>query len=141
MRLRARGVTWGVWRARPGAVALLAAGLSSGCERTAVVCPRVDVAWTFSPSAPVVGPAILTITLRGPAGDAVTGATVRVEGHMSHAGMAPVVADGRERVPGVYDVPFVFTMQGDWVLLVSVALPGGGRVGRRIEVANVRPSG
>jgi hypothetical protein len=60
---------------------------------------------------------------------------------MSHAGMAPVVTDAREHAPGVYDLPFAFTMQGDWVLLVSVALPAGGRIERRIEVANVRPSG
>ena len=103
--------------------------------------PRVDVAWTLSPSPPGVGPAILTVTLRGPTGEAVTGAAVRLEGHMSHPGMAPVVADARERAPGVYDLPFAFTMQGDWVLLVSVAPPGGGRVERRIEVANVRPAG
>jgi YtkA-like len=138
--LRGPGVTPGAWRARPGAIALLAAGLSS-CTRVAGVPPRVDVAWTLSPSTPVVGPAILTITLRGPAGDAVTGATVHLEGHMSHAGMAPVMADAREQPAGVYDIPFAFTMPGDWVLLVSVALPGGARVERRIEVAHVRPAG
>ena len=32
-----------------------------------------------------------------------------------------------------------FTMQGDWVLLVSAALRRGARVERRIDVANVRP--
>jgi len=134
-------VTRGAWRARPGVVALLAAGLSSGCSSAAVVPPPVDLAWTINPSAPVVGPAVLTITLRGPAGDALKGATVRLEGHMSHPGMAPVVADARERDPGVYDVRFAFTMAGDWVLLVSVGLPGGERIERRLTVANVRPSG
>jgi YtkA-like protein len=128
-------------RARPAAIALLAAGLSSGCARSAGVAPSVDVAWTLAPSAPVVGPATLTITLRGPAGEAVKGAAVRLEGHMSHPGMAPVAAEARERAPGVYDLPFAFTMQGDWVLLVSVALPGGGRADRRIEVKSVRPAG
>ena len=43
----------------------------------------------------IVGPATLTITLRGPAGSAVRAATVRLEGHMSHPGMAPVLADAR----------------------------------------------
>jgi len=124
-----------------GAIALLAAGLSSGCTRDAAVSPRVDVSWTLSPSAPVVGPAVLTITLHEPAGDAVKGATVRLEGQMSHPGMAPVLADGHERGPGVYEVPFAFTMPGDWVLLVSAALPGGRRAERRIDVANVRPAG
>ena len=99
------------------------------------------MSWTLSPSAAVVGPALLTITLRRPSGDAVKGATVRLEGQMSHAGMTPVLAGATERAPGVYDVSFAFTMRGDWVLLVSVALPDGGRVERRIDVANVQPSG
>jgi len=55
--------------------------------------------------------------------------------------MAPVIADASERAPGVYEVPFAFTMQGDWTLIVRAALPGGGQVERRITVANVRPAG
>ena len=66
---------------------------------------------------------------------------MRIEGHMTHAGMAPLMAEAVERAPGVYDAAFAFTMQGDWVLLVSVNLPDGTRVERRIDVANVRPSG
>ena len=104
--------------------------------------PPVDVAWTLSPSAPVVGPAILTITLRGPAGDAVRRRDGASRGsHVASRDGAGRGATRDERAPGVYDVPFAFTMPGDWVLLVSVALPEGGRVERRIEVANVRPSG
>jgi hypothetical protein len=60
---------------------------------------------------------------------------------MKHPGMAPVLAAATERSPGVYDLPFAFTMQGDWVLLVSAVAPHGGRIERRIDVANVRPAG
>jgi hypothetical protein len=60
---------------------------------------------------------------------------------MTHAGMAPVQADASERAPGVYDLTFAFTMQGDWVLLVSAVLKDGTRVEQRIDVAGVRPSG
>ena len=134
-------MTRGAWRTRPGAVALLAAGLSCGCTRSAVVPPPVEVTWTLTPSSAVVGPATLAVTLRAPAGDAVPGARVHLEAFMSHPGMAPVIADATERFPGVYDLPFAFTMAGDWVLTVTIALPGGGRVERRITVANVRPSG
>jgi hypothetical protein len=130
-----------VRRGATGAVALIAAGLASGCTKTAVDAPRVDVAWTLSPSAPGVGPARLRVTLRDAQGEAIKGATVRLEGHMSHPGMAPIASDAREQAPGIYDLPFAFTMPGDWVLIVSAALPGGGRVERRIEAPNVRPSG
>jgi hypothetical protein len=89
--------------------------------------------------AAVVGPATLTVTVRDRTGVPVTNAAVRLEGHMSHPGMAPVLADGVQRKPGVYEVPFAFTMQGDWVLLVTATLPDGRRTERRVDVANVRP--
>ena len=121
---------------------LLAASLSIGaCHRGSQGDSRLDVVWTLRPQAPVVGPATLTVTLRHPSGNPVRGATVRLEGHMSHAGMTPVLADASETAPGVYDFRFAFTMQGDWVLLVSAVLPDGARVERRIDVAGVRPSG
>ncbi len=60
---------------------------------------------------------------------------------MSHAGMAPVLANATESAPGVYDLRFAFTMQGDWVLLVAAVLPDGTRIERRVDVGNVRPSG
>jgi hypothetical protein len=59
---------------------------------------------------------------------------------MTHAGMAPVFASATERTAGVYDLSFAFTMPGDWALLLSVTLPDGTRIERRIDVANVRPS-
>ena len=116
---------------------VLAAGLMiASCTGRATTA--ADLSWTISPQSAAVGPATLTMTLRDRAG-AVTGARLRLEGHMSHPGMTPVVADAVERTPGVYVASFTFTMAGDWVLVVSATLPDGGRVERRIEVANVRP--
>jgi hypothetical protein len=80
----------------------------------------------------------LTVTLRDHEGRAVTGARVRLEGYKSHPGMTPAVADAPEPNPGVYVALFNFSMAGDWVLLVSAALPDGERVEERIDVANVR---
>ena len=123
-------------------VLLLAPGLLLGaCGRAARHAPPLDVTWSLAPTPPLVGPSTLTVTLRTPGGAPVSGATVRLEADMSHAGMAPVFADAAERGQGVYEVPFSFTMRGDWVLLVSVALPDGARLERRIDVANVQPSG
>ena len=117
---------------------LLAAGLTTvSCSGRATT--STTLSWTLTPSSPAVGPATFTATLRDPGGGAVTGATVRLEGHMSHPGMTPVIADAAERTPGVYAAPFTFTMPGNWVLVVSASLAQGGRVEQRIEVANVRP--
>jgi hypothetical protein len=124
---------------------LAAAGLSQlGCSRhehTARTDAPVDLTWSLRPATAVVGPATLTLSLRASSGGPIAGAKVGLEAHMTHPGMAPVMAAAVERTPGVYEVDFAFTMQGDWVLLVSVSLPDGARVERRIDVANVRPSG
>jgi hypothetical protein len=120
--------------------AVLAAGLATAScvERAA---SATIMSWTLTPAAPTVGPATLTVTLRDSKGAAVTRARVRLEGHMSHPGMTPAVADALERTPGVYVAPFTFSMPGDWVLLVSAALPDGESVEERIDVANIQPSG
>jgi hypothetical protein len=122
-------------------IALLAASLAtSGCLDRGNATPAVNVTWTLSPASPTVGPATLSVTVRDAAGTPVKDATIRLEGHMSHAGMTPVFANATERTPGVYDLAFAFTMPGDWVLLVNAALPDGTRVERRIDVAKVQPN-
>jgi hypothetical protein len=124
----------------PGIALLAASALCSACGRPSQTSQALDVAWTLSPATAVVGPATLNIRINRQSGP-VIGATVKLEGHMSHAGMAPVLATATEPAPGIYEVPFSFTMAGDWVLLISGVLPDGSRVERRIDVANVRPAG
>ena len=134
---RARDVTHGA-AARARVLAVLAAGLmivTCGSRAT----PAATLSAALSTSSPTVGPTTLTVTLRSSTGGAIPSAIVRLEGHMSHPGMTPVIAAAFERSPGDYVVPFTFTMPGDWSLLVSATLPDGGRVEKRIEVANVRP--
>ena len=86
--------------------------------------------------------ATLALTVNDTSGKPVTGARVCLEGHMSHAGMSPVFADAVEMqgTPGAYTMAFTFTMEGDWILLVSVVLPDGRRTERRIDVRGVRAS-
>lgn len=134
MIARPTGKAW-----RLGLAILLAALPTGACGRRADTSTRLDLQWTLQPAAARVGPATLTITLRDLSRNPVTGATVRLEGHMSHAGMAPVLADATDLGAGMYEIPFAFTMQGDWALLVTAVLPDGHRVERRIDVANVRP--
>jgi hypothetical protein len=118
---------------------LLAATVSTAaCQQSSRAEPPINWSWTIDPAAPVVGPATLTIGIRKPSGDPIDGAVVRLEAHMSHPGMAPVLASATGRATGTYDIPFTFTMRGDWVLLVTIDLPDGQRAERRIDVANVR---
>ena len=120
-------------------VVTTASAFVSGCvAHRESADPGVRVAWTLTPQPPVVGPAELAVTLTAPDGSRVERATVRLEGHMSHAGMAPVIAEGTESQPGVHLIPFSFTMAGDWVLLVSIAHGDGVRTQQRIDVRGVR---
>jgi hypothetical protein len=71
------------------------------------------------------GPAAVTVGVR--TGDEPeTGATVKVVGNMTHAGMAPVLADAVEVEPGVYVADaFAFTMGGDWIVDAEVTTEDG----------------
>lgn len=72
----------------------------------------------------------LQVQLRTPDHTPLTDATVTLEGNMNHAGMAPMIgepvqdsADGAS--DGVYTIPFRFSMLGDWIITVKVALADG----------------
>jgi hypothetical protein len=122
-------------------VALLVVSLPTmGCLDRGNLGPAVKVTWTLRPSTATVGPAVLTVNVRDFSGTPVRNAKIRLEGHMSHAGMTPVVAHGAEREPGVYDVPFEFTMAGDWVLRLTAQIAYQGQVEVRIDQRNVRAS-
>ncbi|MEZ4608558.1 MAG: FixH family protein [Deinococcales bacterium] len=58
--------------------------------------------------------------------EAVSGATVNLQGDMSHAGMVPVIAKANEISPGLYQSEgFRFTMAGDWIISTTVSLASG----------------
>jgi hypothetical protein len=101
----------------------------------------IRISWTLDPSPPAVGlPIIATLTIRDTDQKPVTGARLRLEGLMSHPGMAPVVAAVVERGNGNYEAALRFTMAGDWILLVTGELPGGLQFKKQIEIAGVRPA-
>ena len=124
-------------------VTLIASCLSSAaCDRHAPVARDVRVEWTLRPSAPVAGtPTVAALTLRDSSHQVVRGATLRVEAHMSHPGMAPVMADVEERSDGTHQLRVRFTMAGDWILFVTGDLPDGRRVEQQLDVTSVRPGG
>jgi hypothetical protein len=113
----------------------------AGCGRQSAVVDDVDVRLTLTPSAPEVGiPGIIRITLQDSRGRPMRGADLRVEAHMAHPGMAPVIGRAVEREADAYEVPLQFTMAGDWVLHVSGTLADGRRLDRWMDVQDVRPA-
>ena len=132
------------------AVAILACSLATGCaapgcdvhrDREPESSGAISVSWTLDPSPPFAGtPIVVRLTLRDRDQKPVTGARLRLEGLMSHPGMAPVTTAVTERGNGEYEAPLQFTMAGDWILLVTGELPGGGQIKKQIEINGVRPA-
>jgi hypothetical protein len=91
-----------------------------------------------SPDPPVVGVAALELELRDGAGVPIHGATVAIEGDMSHPGMAPSFAAAREVTPGVYHADLELTMAGDWLVLVDARLADGTTARRTLNLPAVR---
>ena len=118
--------------------ALAACCLAAACHRTA---GDVTFEWTLSPTPPAVDlPVTLSLRLRDGARRPVSGARLRIDAHMSHPGMAPVLAPVTELGDGAYAAALRFTMGGDWMLVVSGTLVDGARVQHRIDVPGVRSS-
>jgi hypothetical protein len=70
-----------------------------------------------------VGPAAIEVRLESD-GQPGHGASVRVVGDMTHAGMVPVVAAPSTSAAAVYRTEgFAFDMVGDWVITAEVRYP------------------
>jgi hypothetical protein len=107
---------WKLWLG----LALLAALLLglTGCRR---VGPEqgadIGVNLAFSPDPPQVGQVTVITTLSDSTGQPLIGAQVELEGNMTHAGMAPSLAEAVETAPGRYEAPLELSMAGDWFIL------------------------
>jgi hypothetical protein len=82
------------------------------------------------------GETTLLITVKDGMDNPVDDATLNVKGDMTHAGMAPILVEGIiDGKDGVYAVPFEWTMGGDWVVTVDVALVDGRTASRQFNLA------
>lgn len=131
-------------RRLPFLVALALVVLLAGCGSE----PATPIVLTIEPTVPpwqitvqsdpypqIVGAATLIVTVTtGEDSAPVTGLALSARGDMSHAGMAPVLSEGVEGDPGVYRVPWEWTMAGDWQIEFTLRSADGGEVAQRIDV-------
>ena len=97
------------------------------------------MSWTLEPSSPTAGRQTRALVrLRDASGRPVRGARLQVEGHMTHPGMAPVIASAAERDAGIYEATIELTMPGNWTMVASGTLPDGRRLTRSLDVRDVR---
>jgi len=100
--------------------------------------PVVSFKYNVTPDPPSVGPENIDIELRDRNGQPVSGASVELEGNMSHPGMSPVSSVAREIEAGKYRGTLQLTMAGDWIVLVNVTLSDGERLQNQLELNGVR---
>lgn len=96
-----------------------------GCRRSSSQnesASDVNMALAVDPAAPVVGSATLRITLTDTNDKPINDASLEIRGDMTHAGMEPILASVDASQAGVYEVPFEWTMGGDWIVTVTATL-------------------
>lgn len=95
---------------------------------------QIELVW--QPDPPAIGAAELRITITDADNAPIVGAVVDVRGDMSHAGMAPVIReDVQTDANGIAQIPFEWTMGGDWFVIVTATLPDGTSVERRFDLS------
>jgi YtkA-like protein len=143
----ARLVLTGGDRGRRAQIALVFLALSTllsppGCRRATPLAGDVVVEWKITPAAPAVNGSVRAeILLFDRSHRPLTGASLQVEGHMSHPGMAPVIQPAREERPGVYSASLSFSMAGHWTVVVTGQLEDRRQVRQRVGDLTVRPAG
>ena len=111
--------------------------LAQACKHQSEPAPDLTLTHEVSPQPPRVGPLTITIRLANASGKPLTGARVKLEGNMSHAGMIPVFADAIETEPGRYSSTMELSMAGDWYCVVHMNLLDGRTLERQFEIKGV----
>lgn len=101
----------------------------------------ITVDMAVEPEQPAIGPATLIFTLTDESGQPINNAALKVEGNMTHAGMTPVFGETTAGENGRYEIPFEWTMGGDWFVTANITLPNGQEISREFPVTVSGQSG
>lgn len=116
---------------------LFLVGITVGCTKSAVQRSIIVSDQQISPRSPRAGNITVSFKLADNF-QPVTHAQVRLEGDMTHAGMAPAFGDARELSPGQYQGQLTLSMGGDWVVLMHITLPNGKKVEEQMDLPGVQ---
>jgi hypothetical protein len=114
-------------------VLLVAACRQSQQAATNIADDNIQIELATEPNPPTIGEGILLITVQNADGGMVNIERVEVRGDMNHAGMQPVFSSADTPENGIYNLPFNWTMGGDWFLTVTATLEDGTTATRRFD--------
>jgi hypothetical protein len=100
--------------------------------------PGISVQTELTPVPLKVGPAKVEITLAGGTAQPITHADIKVEADMTHPGMSPVFGQATELAPGRYEAPIIFSMGGDWVIVLHIKTREGKTFNHQVDVPGVQ---
>lgn len=106
----------------------------AGCRQSAQTA-TADIEIDLRAESLTVDGTTLFITLTDASGQPVAAQKVEVRGDMNHAGMQPVLAESSEGENGVYEVPFEWTMSGDWIVTVKATMTDGSVAEERFDLS------
>lgn len=116
------------------AVLLVFALTLAGCRQSAQTS-TADISIALRAESLAVGETTLHITLTDASGQPVSAQKIEVRGDMTHAGMQPVLAASSTGENGVYDLPFEWTMSGDWIVTVKATMADGTVAEKRFDLS------
>ncbi len=116
------------------AVLLVFALTLAGCRQSAQTS-TADISIALRAESLAVGETTLHITLTDASGQPVSAQKIELRGDMTHAGMQPVLAASSTGENGVYDLPFEWTMSGDWIVTVKVTMADGTVAEKRFDLS------
>jgi hypothetical protein len=116
---------------------LLLLCLLAGCRNSAQPTSTPDTNLRIDLLVPNLkaGQTTLVITLSTADSTPINDATIKLTGDMNHAGMKPEFGEITGGEAGRYEIPFNWSMGGDWVLTVAVSLPDGRSASRTFNLS------
>ena len=116
-----------------------ACAAATACHQATTATDDVKVAWTTTPARPIVyAETIAEIVVRDAQEQPLPSASLEIEAHMRHPGMAPVLAPVRGHGAGKYSARFRLTMAGTWVVFMTGKLPDGRSLKRQLGELEAR---
>ncbi|MEM7797761.1 MAG: FixH family protein [Chloroflexota bacterium] len=83
---------------------------------------------------PLVGEDTVRIKVLDANDQPIDDLALNLKGDMTHAGMEPVLSEAIPMGEGIYEVPFEWTMGGDWILTVDAEDQDGLTTKRRFDL-------